>query len=68
MEKQSQNPMAVEPVPRLMARIGTNALLARLPRRRAFCGGDDSRPVHPFFTSVVSAIMETRYWRGVSPV
>lgn len=37
MEKQSQNPMAVEPVPRLMARIGTNALLARLPRRRAVC-------------------------------
>lgn len=54
MEKQSQNPMAVEPVPRLMARIGTNALLARLPRRRAVCGGDDPRPVHPFF-----------YFRGI---
>lgn len=30
MEKQSQNPMAVEPVPRLMARIGTPIVLSML--------------------------------------
>ena len=28
MEKQSQNPMAVEPIPRLMARIGTPIVLS----------------------------------------
>ena len=30
MEKQSQNPMAVEPIPRLMARIGTPIVLSML--------------------------------------
>ena len=30
MEKQSQNPMAVEPIPRLMARIGTPIVLSMI--------------------------------------